>query len=106
LSTSLEALTNVVRSHSQQIAQLAAQIGQVGDLIMRFGRVVERQGDIVECLGERIENLAEAQKQTDVRLNALINVGGRGNEALTEALRDTVSRTLEKAPFVCASEFP
>jgi chaperonin cofactor prefoldin len=48
---------------------------------MRFGRIVERQGDIVERLGERverlgqrIEDLAEAQKQTDTRLNALIDV--------------------------------
>jgi hypothetical protein len=34
LSTSLEVLTKVVQSHSQQIAQHTAQIGQLGDLVM------------------------------------------------------------------------
>jgi hypothetical protein len=62
LSTSLEALTKVVESHSQQIAQHTAQIGQLGDLFMRFGRIVERQVALWSALGNGLSVLGNGLK--------------------------------------------
>ncbi len=63
LSTSLEALRDIVARHDSQIAQHSTQIVQLADIVVSLARVVEEQGRRMEEQGRR----------TDERLNALIN---------------------------------
>jgi septal ring factor EnvC (AmiA/AmiB activator) len=60
-----------IAEHSKQIAEHSKQIGQLGDLILRIGRIVEEQGRRID---DGFARLAESQRRTDERLNALINV--------------------------------
>jgi methyl-accepting chemotaxis protein len=63
-----------IGEHTRQIGELAAhaaqnssQIAQLTDLTLHIGRAVEVQG-------RRMDELAESQRHTDERLNALIAI--------------------------------
>ena len=59
-----------IQHNSGQIRHNSEQIRQLTDLLFRTGRVVEE-------LGRRTDELRESQKQTDLRLNVLIDVAER-----------------------------
>ena len=52
---------------SKRTEENSRQIGELTGLTLRIGRIVEAQA-------ERMDQLVEAQRNTDQRLNALINV--------------------------------
>jgi methyl-accepting chemotaxis protein len=56
-----------IAENSTQIAQNTEQIRQLADLTLRIGRIMEQQAS-------RMDALAESQRNTGQRLNALINV--------------------------------
>ena len=56
-----------IAQNTIQITQNAEQIGQIADLTLRIGRIVEQQAS-------RMDALAESQRNTEQRLNALMNV--------------------------------
>ncbi len=53
-----------IARHSEQIGQLGTQLGQLGDYVLRMGRVFEQQARSAE----------ERMARTDERLNALITI--------------------------------
>ncbi|MDA2925197.1 hypothetical protein MYX65_11215 [Acidobacteria bacterium AH-259-L09] len=77
-----ERLSRQIAGNSEQIRRNAEQIQQLTNLLFRTGRVVEE-------LGRRTDELRESQKQTDVRLNILIDVVERyfSNATATDNFR-------------------
>jgi len=81
LSTDLDRLKEIVERHSTQIANLGTQMSELGIFVLRIGRIAEEQGrhfdSFAKGIDARLERLAEAQEQTDARLNTLIGVVDR-----------------------------
>lgn len=71
LSSDLAGLQSVVATHSQQIARQGEQIAKQAEQIAGLGSYVQSLADSVLRLGRVVD---ERDRQTDAKINALIQV--------------------------------